>query len=561
MIRRAILNHHRPLLIQRALCSTVAIDVSTAPGRLNKAKVSATESIDYTSGDLQGKLATQVRVRGAMTIKEFMTAALTHPVHGYYMRREEVFGRGGDFVTSPEVSQVFGELVGVWCVACWERLGQPSKLRIIEAGPGRGTLIADILRSTAVFPAFHKALAVDLVEVSEHLKEVQRHTISAAAAQLGGGDGGDDDGGGDASTFEHVELNWHSSLENIQADPSVPELTIAHEFLDALPVHQLVRTPRGWRERMVELKEHTAAVASTTVPAEPPAAAAAAEVAEAAVAAATAAEAAAAGVDEDSLMALRDLESDPRVFDFVLSANPTPASILFGARLGGADGADAAVHETAAEGAGGDGGKGGGNGGSDGGGDGGGEERDQSGGTVRVLGSAEVCPGAISFVQQLCKRMAVTRGAALLIDYGADETPADSLRGILRHAAVHPLHRPGFVDLSVDVDFGTLRQVARQTDAAASDAAGVLRCPPLTTQRDFLAAMGLEMRINALLQKTDDVEARRDLVRSASRLIASPGMGTAYKVFSIAHEDVGADGVAGFAEAPRLTEQGSTDGV
>ena len=120
------------------------------------------------------------------------------------------------------------------------------------------------------------------------------------------------------------------------------------------------------------------------------------------------------------------------------------------------------------------------------------------------------------------------------------------MRGIYRHAAVHPLHRPGDVDLSVDVDFGTLRTVARET-------APGLRCPPLTSQRDFLAAMGLEHRINALLQRTEDRQARRELVQSASRLVASPGMGTAYKVFALAHADVGADGVAGFPPAHTLS--------
>ncbi|KOO31513.1 saicar synthase-like protein [Chrysochromulina tobinii] len=174
------------------------------------------------------------------------------------------------------------------------------------------------------------------------------------------------------------------------------------------------------------------------------------------------------------------------------------------------------------------------------------QERDQTGGVVPVLDSAEICPGAMSFVQQLCKRMAVTRGAALMIDYGTDETPKDSLRGILRHAPVHPLHQPGLVDLSVDVDFGTLRQVARETAGSS------LRCPPLSTQRDFLAAMGLEARINALLKGMDDREARKELVRSAGRLVASPGMGTAYKVFAITHASVGSDGVAGFPDAPLL---------
>jgi len=150
----------------------------------------------------------------------------------------------------------------------------------------------------------------------------------------------------------------------------------------------------------------------------------------------------------------------------------------------------------------------------------------------------------------------VARGAALFIDYGSDTTPQDSLRGILQHRPVHPLSAPGHVDLSVDVDFGTLRRVAH--DVAGDEPSSSLRCPPLTTQRDFLAAMGLEQRVNALLRTIDDKERRRDLVRSAGRLVASPGMGTSYQVFAIAHQDVGEDGVAGFARASLLGSEEST---
>ena len=108
-------------VVGRRLCSTVAIDVSRLPKR------QPPPARAHPPGSLLDLLTTQLRVRGPMTIKEFMTAALTHPAHGYYMQRSEVFGRRGDFITSPEVSQVFGELLGVWCVATWERLGQPAR--------------------------------------------------------------------------------------------------------------------------------------------------------------------------------------------------------------------------------------------------------------------------------------------------------------------------------------------------------------------------------------------------------------------------------------------------
>ena len=165
---------------RRGLCSsasTVAVDVS----RLPHMRANAPHALaQHARGTLLGTLATQMNVKGPITIKEFMTAALTHPVHGYYMRQTEVLGRQGDFVTSPEVSQVFGELLGVWCVASWESLGRPPQVRLIEMGPGKGTLMADVLRSTAIFEPFQQALQVELVEVSSHLQRVQRETLAAA---------------------------------------------------------------------------------------------------------------------------------------------------------------------------------------------------------------------------------------------------------------------------------------------------------------------------------------------------------------------------------------------
>ena len=177
-----------PVLGALRSASSVTIDLSNATRHLGRQlregepPASDSQQPEAEAAPLLQKLRTQIRVRGPMSIKEFMTSALTHPTHGYYMQRQEVFGHGGDFVTSPELSQIFGELLGIWCVASWERLGKPSRVRLIEAGPGRGTLIADVLRSTAVFPSFHSALSVDLIEVSDHLRSVQRQTVAAAGA-------------------------------------------------------------------------------------------------------------------------------------------------------------------------------------------------------------------------------------------------------------------------------------------------------------------------------------------------------------------------------------------
>ncbi|KAL1526543.1 hypothetical protein AB1Y20_015252 [Prymnesium parvum] len=410
----------------------------------------------FDSGLLR-EIARHVRFHGPLTVKEFMMLALTHPKHGYYMNGE-IFGRGGDFVTSPEMSQTFGELLGVWCVASWEQLGRPPAVRLAELGPGRGTLMLDLLRSTSVFPAFRAALSVHLVEVSPHLRRCQHALLSGMAMP------------NDAAH----DVHWHSHLDLVPDDG--PLLLLGHEFLDALPVHQFVNTSRGWRERMVDLREH-----ATTHSAEQ----------EQPVVPVVNQEETSAGGNGIGSGAVRDLDEDERHLDFVLSPTPTPASAVLTRDL----------------------------------------ESD--------LPQAEVSPAAQALVQEVARRIVRTRGAALFIDYGLDSRPADSLRGIIGHRFVHPLHKPGAADLSVDVDFASLRRAAR---AVAPE----LRCPPLTLQRDFLAMMGFETRVNMLLKEISDKKAREALIQAAGRLVAVPGMGSAYKAFALAHSDIPADSIPGF---------------
>jgi len=144
-----------------------------------------------------------------------------------------------------------------------------------------------------------------------------------------------------------------------------------------------------------------------------------------------------------------------------------------------------------------------------------------------------VSPAARGFVEEVAKRLTEVGGAALLVDYGDEVAPQDSLRGIKAHRFVHPLHAPGEVDLSVDVDFGALRR------AALAKGSGLL-CPPLLEQRHFLAAMGIEPRVNQLMSKASDPTSRGSILDGATRLVESPGMGSAYKAFALAHPALGA---------------------
>jgi SAM-dependent MidA family methyltransferase len=153
-----------------------------------------------------------------------MAHCLTDPEHGYYATRDP-FGAAGDFITAPEVSQMFGEIVGAWLIEMWERCGAPSPVRLVELGPGRGTLMADVLRVAARVPTFIRAASIHLVETSPVLRQRQAETLQTAG----------------------VEPTWHAAIAEV---PAGPLLLVANEFFDALPVRQFVRLD-VWRERAV----------------------------------------------------------------------------------------------------------------------------------------------------------------------------------------------------------------------------------------------------------------------------------------------------------------------
>ncbi|WP_119678046.1 class I SAM-dependent methyltransferase [Indioceanicola profundi] len=177
--------------------------------------------------ELADFLRRQIRQTGPMTVAEWMALCLGHPRHGYYMTRDPL-GAAGDFTTAPEISQMFGELLGLWAAQCWLQSGQPDPVHLVELGPGRGTLMADALRATRRVPGFHQALRVHLVETSHTLRERQRQTLAG------------------------VEVTWHDRLAEV---PAGPLLLLANEFIDALPIRQFERTTRGWAERKVGLDE------------------------------------------------------------------------------------------------------------------------------------------------------------------------------------------------------------------------------------------------------------------------------------------------------------------
>lgn len=174
------------------------------------------------------KIKALIRAHGPISVTDYFALCLADPEYGYYRTRDP-FGRAGDFVTAPEVSQLFGEMLGVFLVHAWQKHGGPSGVRIAEIGPGRGTMMADMLRVIArLAPQLYEDASVHLVETSPKLREVQRETLGTHAPRV----------------------FWHDSFEEL---PDGFVLLAANELFDAIPIRQFVKTSSGFRERLVGL--------------------------------------------------------------------------------------------------------------------------------------------------------------------------------------------------------------------------------------------------------------------------------------------------------------------
>ena len=163
-------------------------------------------------------------MEGPISIARYMEACLTHPEFGYYLTRDPL-GAEGDFITAPEISQMFGEMVGLWIVDCWQKMGRPVPVQLVELGPGRGTLMADIVRTLKISPGLSTAAQIHLVEASPVLT---------------------------GSQAQSLEAEWHLNFSSV---PGGPFILIANEFFDALPIHQFQKTEAGWKEIFVGLRD------------------------------------------------------------------------------------------------------------------------------------------------------------------------------------------------------------------------------------------------------------------------------------------------------------------
>lgn len=204
------------------------------------------ESIIQQKSSLYKQIEAKVKAVGPITVAEYMREVLTQPAHGYYMNKD-VFGQHGDFITSPEVSQLFGEMIAIWFIDQWTKLGRPIPLNLLEFGPGRGTMMKDILRVFEKLKLTNE-LSVHLVEVSNALSDLQGKLLCPDGTEKTEQDCMYYQKG---VTESGIDVYWYKSLHAMHNTQFC--LVLAHEFFDALPIHKFQKTENGWREVLIDI--------------------------------------------------------------------------------------------------------------------------------------------------------------------------------------------------------------------------------------------------------------------------------------------------------------------
>ncbi|KAG0648598.1 NADH dehydrogenase [Hyphodiscus hymeniophilus] len=480
---------------------------------------SSTETRQWST-PLAKQLSEAITATGPIPLAAFMRMCLTSDLGGYYMSKQEdrdQFGQKGDFITSPEISQVFGELIGIWFVAEWMAQGRKSKgVELVEIGPGRGTLMDDMLRTIRNFKPMASSIeAIYLVEASPSLRDAQKKLLCGDAPMIETSIGHQS-----TSKYANLPVIWTENIRFVPsgknsgimctarsdsiADAERSPFIVAHEFFDALPIHAFqsigpsdsaqssIQTPTGSHTLSPEAAKSTQAkgpqwrelVISPTPP----------------------------GATHTELHTSESQKSSnpPPEFRLTLSKAATPHSLY--------------LPEISPR--------------------------------YRALKSApdsliEISPESHAYAQEFARRIGGSNdhpkprpsGAAIILDYGpADTIPTNSLRGIREHKRVSPLSAPGLVDLSADVDFVAL------AEAALGASPGVEVHGPVE-QGSFLLGMGIRERAEILMNGLGGDREKRERVESSwNRLVdrGGSGMGKVYKAMAIVPESGGKRRPVGF---------------
>ncbi|XP_066261487.1 protein arginine methyltransferase NDUFAF7, mitochondrial-like [Euwallacea similis] len=360
-------------------------------------------------------LYNKIKATGPITVADYMKDILQNPVRGYYMSKD-MFGESGDFITSPEISQIFGEMIAVWFLNEWQKIGSPKPMQIVELGPGRGTLSADILKVFNHFKALQKT-SLHLVEISPVLSEVQSCTLCMQSNLTKNPKSSFYREG---ITHQGIPVFWYNQYQDV---PDGFTLLLAHEFFDAMPIHKFHKTYAGYKEVLVDLES------------------------------------------------VKSEEKDIR-FRYVLAPQDTPMLKML-------------IKKT--------------------------ETRDH----------VEISPDAILIYEHICKRLVENGGISLICDYGHNGMGTDSFRAFKKHKQVDPLVLPGTSDLTADVDFSIIEEVALKNG-------NVIYLGPVT-QRTFLHRIGIEHRIKALSENLTDKAQLKNLEQCYNFLTDDAKMGERFK--------------------------------
>lgn len=406
-----------------------------------------------------------------------MRECLINPAGGYYINKDP-FGKSGDFITSPEISQMFGELVGIWVLAQWMQQGEPTSARIIEFGPGRGTLMSDVLRSSKPFRQFNFAIKeVYFVEASPTLRNSQHKLICGNNELI------EENGVFQSKALANgIPVFWVEDVKFLPENGDFANYIIAHEFFDALPIYQFEKVASdpsatsklpserdaSWREFLVDycVPKPTELQSQILLP------------------------------NQSIIKAsekTKSFETKPS-FQLGLAPNWTIASRII-----------PKTHERYDK--------------------------------LPIGSKVEICPDAWEITEKMTSKIASSESAAgkgkggiLIVDYGpADTIPVNSLRGIKDHKMVSPFENPGECDLSTDVDFQALKIAALQHFGNEVEVYGPVE------QGDWLHTMGIGARATMLANAQSTEEGKKRVEQAYNRLVGRGGgaMGKLYKVMCI----------------------------
>lgn len=479
-----------------------------------KAQSGQISNDDATDSNLSQVLAKVIKTTGPIPLATYMRQCLTHPTLGYYTTRNPLDSKSGDFITSPEISSTFGEMLGLWYFTIFiqqlkkiaiaktkqENLIKNNQikeseidldlqkfdikdkaLRFIEFGPGKGTLMYDVIKTINKFVQSKNPIEINLIEASPVLRNEQKNLLCGKDMTLFNRDGNLQDSTtiwGNTIKWYNTELdilNEIKSNKDTQNGNNYINFVIAHEFFDALPINQFEKTDKGWREFLVDIKKQS----NTDI-----------------------------SLPNVSHYKINEkIEKIPK-FNMVLAPYATPSSSI--------------------------------------------PKIIPRFDSVSIGSRIEICPESYNYAIKISELLTnfnkndskTKMGSALIVDYGtSDSIPINTLRGIKNHKIVNPFEDAGEVDLSADVDFGNLKDIFKDNNCESY----------IVDQGDFLNSMGLGYRTDQLVESLKENEHEKKQVIDAYNRLTGKGirdMGKIYKVMGIVPNN-SIESAVGFVEPPK----------